>query len=201
MTAWTAAHQASLSFTIPQSLLQLVSIELVMPSNHLTLYCPFLLPPSILPSIRGFSHESALCISWPNYWSFSISPSNDYSDWFPLGLTGFISLQSTGLSRVFSNITVQKHQFFGIQLSLWSNSHIHSWLLENHSFEYVLLSYPQRLLHVSCFPVATTTGICWDDCVYFSLWGNTTFTYLEQKDPIVQFAFIKGFILFHECVY
>ena len=119
----------------------------------------------------------------------------------PLGLTGWISLQSKGLSRVFSSITVQKHQFFGTQLSLWPNSHIHSWLLENYSFEYVLLSYPQRLLPVSCFPVARTTGICWADCVYFSLWGNTTFTYLEQKDPIVQFAFIKGFILFHECVY
>ena len=168
------SNQASLSFTIPQSLRKLVSIELVIPSNHL-LCCPFLLPLSIFPSIRGFSHESALCIRWPNYWnfSFSISPSNGYSDWFPLGWTGLISLQSKGLSRVFSNITVQKHQFFSAQLSLCLNSHIHSWLLENRSFDYVLLGYPQRLLHVSCFPVARTTGICWADYVYFSLWGNT----------------------------
>ena len=120
-----------------------MSIELVMPSNHLILCHPLLLPPSICPSIRVLSHESALCIRWPNYWSFSISPSNEYSDWFPLGLTGLISLQSKGLARVFSSITVQKHQFFGTQLSLWPNSHIHSWLLENYSFEYVLLSYPK----------------------------------------------------------
>ena len=90
-------------------------------------------PPSAalnLSSIRIFSSEWALCIRWPNYWNFSISPSNEYS-----GLISFrISLQSKGLSRVFSNTTVQKHQFFGAQLSLWSNSHIHTWLLENHSF-------------------------------------------------------------------
>ena len=84
---------------------------------------PLLLPLSIFPSIRVFSNESVLHISWPKYWSFSfsISPSNEYSglmDWFPLGWTGWISLQSKGLSRVFSNTTVQKHQFFSTQLSL-----------------------------------------------------------------------------------
>ena len=104
------------------SLLKL-SIKSVMPSNHLILCHPFFLPPSIFPSIRVFSDESAIHIRWPKYWSFSfsISPSNEYS-----GLTGLISLWSTGLSRVFSNTTVQKHQFFGAQLSLWSNSHIHT---------------------------------------------------------------------------
>ena len=78
---WTAAHQASLSITNSQSLLKLMFIELVMPSSHLTLCCPLLLPPSIFPSIRVFSNESVLCIRWPNYWSFSfsISPSNEYS--------------------------------------------------------------------------------------------------------------------------
>ena len=81
---------------------------------------PLLLLPSIFPHIRVFSNESVLCIRWPKYWSFSfnISPSNDIKGWFPLGWTGWISLQSKGLSRVFSNTTVQKHQFFGAQLSL-----------------------------------------------------------------------------------
>ena len=77
-TPWTAARQASLSFTISQSLLKLMSIELVMPSNHLTVWCPLLLLPSIFPSIRVFSNELALCIRWPKYWSFSISPSNEH---------------------------------------------------------------------------------------------------------------------------
>ena len=77
-TPWTAAHQASLSFTISRSLLKLISIELVMPSNHLVLCHPLLLP-SIFPSIRVFSNESALCIRWPKYWSFSISSSNEHS--------------------------------------------------------------------------------------------------------------------------
>ena len=93
MTPWTAACQASLSITISQSLLTLMSIELVMPSNHLLLCRSLLLPPSIFPSIRVFSNESILCIRWPKYWSysFSISPSNEYSglisfrmDWLDL---------------------------------------------------------------------------------------------------------------------
>ena len=92
-TPQTAARQASLSFFIFWTLLKLTSIESVMPSNHLILCCPLLLLPSIFPSIRVFSKESALCIRWPKYWSFSfsISPSNEYSglisfriDWFDL---------------------------------------------------------------------------------------------------------------------
>ena len=127
-TPWTAAHQASLTITNSQSLLKLMSIESVMPSNHLILCHPLLLLPSIFPSISVFSNESALCIRWPKYWSFSfsISPSNEHQDRFPLGWTGWITLQSKGLSRVFSNTTVQKHQFFGAQLSSQSNSHIHT---------------------------------------------------------------------------
>ena len=111
-TLWTAARQASLSLTISQSSLKLMSIELVMPSNHLFL-CPLLLLHSIFLSFRVFSSKLDLCLRWPKYWSFSfnISPSNDIQDWFPLGWTGWISLQSKGLSRVFSNTTVQKHQF------------------------------------------------------------------------------------------
>ena len=117
-TPWTAARQASLSVTNSQSLLKLKSIESVMPSNYLILCPPPLLPPSIFPSIRVFSNESVLRIRWPKYWSFSfsISPSNEYSGLISLGCTGYISLQSKGLSRGFSNTTVQKHQFFGTQL-------------------------------------------------------------------------------------
>ena len=132
-TPWTAAHQPSLSINNSWSLLKLMSIESVMPSNHLILCHPFLLLPSIFPSIRVFSSESGLHIRWPEYWSFgfSVSPSNEYSglisfrmDWF------WISSQSKGLSRVFSNTTIQKYQFFSTQPFLWSNSHIHTLLLE-----------------------------------------------------------------------
>ena len=123
VTPWIAAHQASLSISNSQRLRKLMSTETVMPSNHLIL-CRHLLPPSVFPSIRVFSNESVLRIRWPKYWSFSfsISPSNEYSGLISLGWTGWISLQSKGLSRVFSNATVQKHQFFGAQLSLYSNS-------------------------------------------------------------------------------
>ena len=120
VTPWTAACQAFLSITNSQSLLKLMSVESVRPSNHLILCCPLLLPPSIFPSIRVFFNESALCIRWPKYWGFSFSiilPMNT-QDWFRLRWTGWISLQSKGLSRVFSNTTVQNHQFFGTQLSL-----------------------------------------------------------------------------------
>ena len=120
------------SFTISWSLLKLMSIESVMPSNHLILCHPLLLLPSVFPSIRVFSSESALCISWPKHWnfSFSISPSSEYSGLISLGLTVLISSLFKGPSRVFSSTTVRKHQFFGAQPSLWSNSHIHTWLLE-----------------------------------------------------------------------
>ena len=131
-TPWTAACQATLSFSISWSWLKLISTESVVPSNHLILCGPLLLQLSVFPSNRVFSSESALCIRWPKYWSFSfsISPSSEIQSWFPLGLTGLICLQSKELSRVFFNTTVQKHQFSGAQPSLWSTSHIHSWLME-----------------------------------------------------------------------
>ena len=132
VTPWTAARQASLSITNSQSLLKLLSIESVMPSNHLILSHPLLLLPSIVPSIRVFSNESVLRIRCPSIGasaSASVPPMN-IQDWFPLGLTGWISLQSKGLSRVFSNTTVQKHQFFSTQLSSQPNSRIHTWPLE-----------------------------------------------------------------------
>ena len=131
-TPWITARQASLSITNSRSSLILTSIESVMPSSHLILCRPLLLLPLIPPSVRVFSNESTLCMRWPKYWSFSfnISPSMNTQDWAPLGWTGWISLQSKGLSRIFSNTTVQKHQFFGAQLFSQSNSHIHTWLLE-----------------------------------------------------------------------
>ena len=128
-TQWMAARQASLSITNSWSSLRLTSIESVMPSSHLIRCRPLLLLPPIPPSIRLFSNESTLRMSWPKYWSFSFSiiPSKEIP-----GLISFswISLQSKGLSRVFSNTTVQKHQFFGTQPSSQSNSHIHTWPLE-----------------------------------------------------------------------
>ena len=124
---WTAAHQDSLSITNSRSLLKLVSIELVMPSNHL-IFCHPLLLPSIFPSIKVFSNESALCIRRPKYWSFSfnISASNEYSGLISFMMYWLDLLQSKGLSRVFSNTTVEKHLFFGAQLSSQSNSHIYT---------------------------------------------------------------------------
>ena len=118
LTPWIAAWQSSPSFTVSENLLKLISSETVMPSNYLILCGHLLFLLSIYTSIRVFSSELALCIRWPNYWSFSISPSNEYSVLISLGLTVWISLWSKGLSRVFSNNTVQKHQFFSTQHSL-----------------------------------------------------------------------------------
>ena len=116
----------------PPNLLRLMSIESLILSNHFILCHPFLFLPSIIPSIRISSKESPLRVRWPRYWSFSfsISRSNEYSGLISFRLTGLISLQSKGLSRVFSSTTVRKHQFFGPQSSLQSNSHICKWLLE-----------------------------------------------------------------------
>ena len=128
-TSRITAHQASLSITNSRSLLKFTSIESVMPSSHLILCRPLLILPPIPPSIRVFSSESTLHVRWPKYWSFSfsISPSKEHPGLISFRMTGWISLQSKGLSRVFSNTTVQKHQFFGTQLSSQSNSHIHTW--------------------------------------------------------------------------
>ena len=127
VTPWIAACQASLSITNTRSPPKPMSIELVMPSNHLLLCHPLLLLPSNFPRIRVFSNDSALHISWPKYWSFSNSPSSEYSGLISFTIDWFISFLSKRLSRVFSNTTVQKHQFFGAQPSSQSNSHIHTW--------------------------------------------------------------------------
>ena len=130
-TPWTAACQASLSITNSQSLLKLMSIELVMPSNYLILYHPFSSCLQSFPASGSFpmcqfysSGEQSIGISA----SASVLTMN-IQDWFPLGLTGLI-LQSKGLSGVFSNTTDQKHQCLGTQPSLWFNSQTHTWLLE-----------------------------------------------------------------------
>ena len=118
VTLWTAACQASLSITNSWSLLKLMSIELVILSNHLILCRPLL--PSIFPSIRDFSNESVLCIRWPKYWNFSFSNrlSDEYSELISFRIDEFDLLAGQELSRVFCNTTVQKHQVFGAQSSL-----------------------------------------------------------------------------------
>ena len=126
LTPWTAARQASLPFTISWSLLKFMSIEWMMPSNHLILCHPLLLLTSIFPSIRVFSCELPLHIRWPKYWSFSfsISLSNEYSGLISFRMDWCDFLASKELSKVFSNTTVRKHQFVSVQPSLWSNSFI-----------------------------------------------------------------------------
>ena len=135
MTPWTAACQASLSFSISCNLLKLVSIELVMSSNHLVLCSYPLLLPSIFLSLRGFSNESALFIRWPKYWSlsFSISPSSEYSrlvsfriDWFDfLTVEGTLKSLLQQFKGIISLAKVQRHHFFSTLPSLWSKSYTH----------------------------------------------------------------------------
>ena len=134
VTPWTAACQVSLYNS------WLMSIKPGMPSNYLILCCPLLLLPSILPSIRVFSNESAVHINWPKYWSFSfsISPSNEYS--------GLISLQSRN-SPESSPTTVQKHQFFSAQASLWLNPLIQKWLIEKPELRWIFVVVSLLLIH------------------------------------------------------
>ena len=128
-TPWTVAYQASLSFTISQSLLKLMFIESVMPSNYLIL-CRLLLLPSVFPRIRVFSNESALCIRWSKYWSFSISASNDYSGLISCRIDWFDLLAVQGTVKSF----LQHHNLNASVLQcspfLLSRSHLHSWLWE-----------------------------------------------------------------------
>ena len=120
--------QASLSITISRSLLKLRSIELVMQCNHLILCYHLLLLPSLFPSIRIFSNKLVFHIRWPKYWSFSftISPSNEHPGLISFRMDWLDLLATKGLSRVFSKTTVQMHQFFRSQPSLWSNSYTHT---------------------------------------------------------------------------
>ena len=131
-TPWTAARQASLSTTSSWGLLKLMSIELVVPPNHLILCHPLSPHLQSFPASGSFPMSQFFASGSQSIGvlaSESVLPMN-IQDWFPLGCTGWISLQSKGLSGAFSNTTVQKHQFFSAQLSLLSNFHIHTWLLE-----------------------------------------------------------------------
>ena len=131
MTSWTAAHQGSLSITNSQNLLKLMSIESVMPSNHQIRYYPLLLLPSLFPSIRVFSSDTVLRIRWPKYWSFSfsISPSNEYSGLISFRMDWLDLLAVQGTHKSF----LQHHSSNASILwcsTLWSNSHICTQLLE-----------------------------------------------------------------------
>ena len=131
-TPWTAECQTSLYITNSRSLLKIMSIESVMPSNHLILCCPLLFLLSVFPSIRVFSNESVLHIRWPKYWSFSfnISPSNEYSGLISFKMDWLDILAVQRALKSLPQTKVQKHQFFGAQLCLWSNSYIRTWLLQ-----------------------------------------------------------------------
>ena len=165
-TPWLAAHEASLSITNSWSLLKLMSIESVMPSNHLILCCPLLLLPSILPSIRLFSNELALCIRWPKYWSFSfsISPSNEYS-----GLTSFrmawmdlLAVQGTLKSLLQHHSSkawvLRCSAFFLVQLSYqyMTTGNIHTWL----SHPYTPTLHTPNSPHIQLSTHPTLTSIC-----------------------------------------
>ena len=130
-TPWNAACSASLSFTISLSLLGVMSIESVMPSNHRILCRPLLLSSSTFPSISVFSNDSALCIRWPRYrsFSFSSSPSNEYSELISFRINWYFLIVLGTLQSLLQH-HIWKHQFSSAQHSLWSNSHIHTWLLE-----------------------------------------------------------------------
>ena len=131
VTPWAAAHQATLSITDFQSSLRLMSIESVMPSNHLIL-CRLLLPPSIFPTIRVFSNESVLHKRWPKYWSFSISisPSNEYSGLISFRMDCLVLLAVQGTLKSLLQHHSSKASILWYQLSSQSNSHIHTWPLE-----------------------------------------------------------------------
>ena len=133
--------QAPLSSTVSQSLLKFKSIESVMLSNHLILCCPLLLP-SIFPSIRVCSWLSLSGGQSIGASALVTVPPVNIHSWFPLGFTGLISVQSKGLSKVFSSTTIWKHQFFSTQLCLCSNSDIHTWLLGKQRFDYMDLCWP-----------------------------------------------------------
>ena len=162
-----SACQASLSITDSQSPPKPMSIESVMPSNHIILCRPLLLLPSVLPSIRVFSNVLAFSIRWPKYWSFSISPSMNIQCWIPLGFTGLISLPSKGLSRVFFSITICRHHFFSTHPSLWASSHIYAWLLGK---LYLWLYRPSSTEWCLCLLICCLG--CFLRLIYFFLFGH-----------------------------
>ena len=167
-TPWTAAQQASLSFTVSWSLLKLMSIESVMSSSYLILCHPLILLPQSFPASGSFPVSCLFASGGQSIGvsaSISVLPMN-IQGWFPLELTGLISLLSKGLSSVFSSTTVWKHQFSAAQLSLWSNSYIPTWLLEKW---YLWLYGPLWTKSYLCFL------ICCLDLWYLSFQGESVF--------------------------
>ena len=130
VTPWTAACQASLSITNSQNWVKLMSIKSVMPSNHLILCHPLLFPTSIFPSIRVFSNELALCIRWPKYWNFSISPSSEYSGLISFRIGWFDLLAVQGTLKSLLQHHSSKASIFRCSVFFMVHSHIHTWLLE-----------------------------------------------------------------------
>ena len=135
---------------------------------------PLLLLPSIFPNIRGFSNELALHIGWPKYWSFtfSVSPSNEYSGLISFRIGWFDVLAVQGLSRVIFSTTARKHQFFSAQPSLWSNSHICTWLLGRHGSEYLTLETISIFLNINWTCICITLYFFWG---LFHIWNLTWF--------------------------
>ena len=161
------------SLSISPSLLKLMPIKSVMPSNHLILCRSLLLLPSLFPSIRVFSNESALHITWPKYWSFrfNISPSNEHPGLISFRMDRLDLLAVQGLSRVFSNTTVQKHQLFGSQPSLWSSSHIlHPYMITGKTISLTIWIFISKVMSLVCnsfsskkqasFNIMATVTIC-----------------------------------------
>ena len=179
---WTAASQATLSITDSRSLLKLISIKLVMPSNHLILCCLLLLLPSIFPASGSFPMSQFFASGGQSIGASASDLPMHIQGCFPLRLTALVSLQSKGLSRVFSNTTVQKHQFFSAQSSLWSNSLIskHDYW-KKHSFDYTLgrkRQYGSQRPQVSkrtLSKILRTTG---DNLLNFHFTGITYMCYM-----------------------
>ena len=217
VTPWTVAHQVSLSFTISWSLLKLMTMELVMPSNHLILCHPLLLLPSVFPSIWIFSNESVLHIRWPKNIgasaSTSVLPMNSQS-WFPLGLTGLITLLSNSLSGVFPSPAIRNHQFFTTQLvnigfnlkspdSLASNktvnlsfetlrpdidfSFLAMTVLDGIFFQY---NFIENLLFSTATFIHYLSCIFWITCMA-STSAHTAFPYLLVMEMLLSFTFMS----------
>ena len=185
VTPWTAAQQASLSFTISWSLLKLMSLELMMPSNHLTLCHPLFSCPQPLPASGSFP-VSQLFPSGSQSIGASASASVlpiTIQDWFPLGLTGLISLQSKGLSRVFSNTAVQKHQFFGTQPSLWSLTSVHDYW-ENYGFDYPECCRQSESLLFNTLSTLVITFLPRSKCLLISWLQSPCAVTLEPKKVV-----------------
>ena len=147
-TPWTAARQDTLSITNSWSLLKLMSIESVMPSNHLILCGPLLLMLSIFPSIRVFSKELALQIRWPKYWSISlsISPSNEYSGLISFRIDWFDLLAIQGTHKSLLQTKIQKYQFIGTQPSLWSNSHMTTYMTTGKTIALTIWTFLSKMM-------------------------------------------------------